>query len=471
MKTKTSFKETIKKNGDRVAIVAENDQIYTYHDIDRISQEISLKVERRSLVFNFCTNEIDCVLGYFSFILYDHVTLMVGDKQDHNLKKKLIYRYSPDYLWLPSEGANLYPEFKRVFVCGKYALMKSKVEHANNFNKDLALLLPTSGTTGSPKYAKITAKNLEENAFSIAKALRIKKTDRAIASLPIYYSFGLSVINSNFLAGASILLTKSSLLTRLFWDLVGKHNPTSISGTPYHFEILDRLGLQSLEETSINTILHAGGRMKISLLKKLSSFCKSNNIKMYSMYGQTEATARMSYLPPSLLEQKLGSIGIAIPNGRFKLLDECGAIISTPGIKGNLIYEGDNVSQGYAHERVDLDKNDENKGNLDTGDIAFMDNDGFFYIVGRKKRFVKVYGNRINLDDIEDMLFAKFGECACIGDDDLIRIFTTKSVHLEEIKSFIFEKIFIKKRNIETNFINELPRSMNGKISYKELGA
>ena len=150
--------------------------------------------------------------------------------------------------------------------------MKSKVEHANNFNKDLALLLPTSGTTGSPKYAKITAKNLEENAFSIAKALRIKKTDRAIASLPIYYSFGLSVINSNFLAGASILLTKSSLLTRLFWDLVGKHNPTSISGTPYHFEILDRLGLQSLEETSINTILHAGGRMKISLLKKLSLF-------------------------------------------------------------------------------------------------------------------------------------------------------------------------------------------------------
>lgn len=471
MKTRKYFRETIKENGDSIAIIADNDQIYTYRDVERISQEISLQVERRSLVFNFCTNEIDCVLGYFSFILYDHVALMVGDKQDYKYKKSLIYRYSPDYLWLPRDEVYLYPEFKRVFLFGKYALMKSKVERVNRLNKDLALLLPTSGTTGSPKYAKITTKNLEENALSIAKALRIKKTDRAIASLPIYYSFGLSVINSNFLAGSSILLTKSSLLTRLFWDLVKKHNPTSISGTPYHFEILDRLGLQILGETSLNTLLHAGGRMKISLLKKLSLFCKSNNIKMYTMYGQTEATARMSYLPPSLLEQKLGSIGIAIPNGSFKLLDDCGGIISSPGVKGNLLYTGENVFQGYAHERADLYKNDENDGNLDTGDIAFMDDDGFFYIVGRKKRFVKVYGNRVNLDDIEDLLFTKFGECACIGDDDIIKIFTTKLIHLEDIKSFLFKEIFIKKRNIETNFINEFPRNLNGKISYKELGA
>ena len=179
------------------------------------------------------------------------------------------------------------------------------------------------------------------------------------------------------------------------------------------------------------------------------------------MYGQTEATARMSYLPWERAEEKYSSIGIAIPGGRFELADD-----------GELVYYGDNVSMGYADCVKDLQKGDENHGVLHTGDIARVDEDGFYYIVGRKKRFVKIWGNRCNLDAIEQLVKSLgIADCAIVGVDDMISIFITDSEKEGDIVRMLSEKTGLNTRAFRVQQIDKIPTKESGKIDYPTLQA
>lgn len=213
----------------------------------------------------------------------------------------------------------------------------------------------------------------------------------------------------------------------------------------------------------------AGGKLNSSLIKYFSEYARLHDIRFYVMYGQTEATARMSYLPAEYTLNKVGSVGVAIPGGHFSLIDEDGMRIVSPNVEGELVYEGSNVFWGYAESLDDLFKGDENKGILYTGDLAYVDSEGFYYISGRKKRFLKLYGNRISLDFVESIVKDHCQECACVGSDDKLIVYVTDLDKIDSIKSVLSNRVLINPSAYEVRFIGKIPRTDSGKIIYSDL--
>ena len=286
----------------------------------------------------------------------------------------------------------------------------------------------------------------------------------------MYYSFGLSIINSHLLSGATLLLTPASYVEREFWQFANENSFTSFSGVPYTFEIMKKLKLWKQPMPTLRTLTQAGGKLSNELLKFFMEKYTPQGVKFYLMYGQTEATARMSYLEPEYGLTKLGSIGKGIPGGTFSLQDDDGRVIETSNEVGELVFEGDNVSLGYAECATDLMKEDENHGVLHTGDLAYRDEDGFYFIAGRKKRFLKLFGNRISLDYVETLLKDKLKECVCVGDDSKLIIYTTDNdFNEDEIIDFIVGRTKIVRTVFFVRHIDTIPRSESGKIQYKQL--
>jgi acyl-coenzyme A synthetase/AMP-(fatty) acid ligase len=283
------------------------------------------------------------------------------------------------------------------------------------------------------------------------------------------YTYGLSIINSHLAVGASIILTEKKLMQREFWQNLKTFEATSFGGVPYTYEMLDKLRFYRMDLPSLKTMTQAGGKLSLELHRKFAEHSEKSNKHYIVMYGQTEATARMSYLPWQKSLEKAGSIGIAIPGGEFSLIDTDGGIINTPDTAGELIYKGENVTLGYAKCGEDLINGDERCGVLHTGDIAKFDSEGYYYIVGRKKRFLKLFGNRVNLDEIEDILRSQFPgtDIACGGVDDKMAIYTDRRE--EKIIPFISEKTGINYSAFETVVIEKIPRNESGKILYSKL--
>ena len=285
----------------------------------------------------------------------------------------------------------------------------------------------------------------------------------------MYYSFGMSVINSHLIKGATILLTDKAVLQREFWNFTKEQKATSIAGVPYTYEMLKRLRFFRMDLPDLKTMIQAGGKLNAAYVKEYVDFAEANGKQFIVMYGQTEAAPRMSYLPHDKAVEKNASIGIAIPGGKFSIIDIDGNEITEPDTDGELVYKGPNVCMGYAEKRKDLMLGDENHGVLHTGDIARMDNDGYYYITGRMKRFVKIWGNRCNLDATEQLVKAITPNCACVGVDDLITVFVTDEGLEEEIKNLLVEKTGFNPRAFDIKHINDIPKASSGKIQYPEL--
>ena len=216
-------------------------------------------------------------------------------------------------------------------------------------------------------------------------------------------------------------------------------------------------------------ITQAGGKLSLDLTEEFTAICMRKNMKFYVMYGQTEATARMSYLPWEYARKKMGSIGIAIPGGQFWLEDENGNVIAESNVQGELVYQGDNVTMGYAENYRDLCRGDENRGVLLTGDVAKRDADGFYYIVGRKKHFLKIFGNRVNLDEIEQLIRSAGYDCACAGMDDNLKIYVTNPYDTDRIRSYVVKRTGINQAGFSFVCIDKIPRNESGKVLYSAL--
>jgi len=330
-------------------------------------------------------------------------------------------------------------------------------------------MLPTSGSTGSPKLVKLTKQNVHSNAESIAEYLNITKDERPITTLPMHYSFGLSIINSHLLKGATILLTNKSIAQKEFWTFTREQKATSLSGVPYTYEILKRLRFFRMDLPDIKTLTQAGGKLSTNLVKEYVDYARKSKRKFIVMYGQTEATARMSYLPFDKAAEKFKSVGIAIPGGKFSLKDVKGKEIKESEIDGELIYSGKNVSLGYAECLSDLSIGDENNGVLHTGDIARKDSDGFYYITGRLKRFIKIYGNRVNLDHSEQIIKTITPNCACVGKDDKMIVYITDGSLRSVIRDLLSKKTGLNNQAFEVRAISEIPKNSSGKVQYAKL--
>lgn len=456
---------------NNIAVISEDDQSITYSELFKLSQNLMNNILKRCLIFNLCTNSLGSLLGYVTFLNNEVVPLMIDADLNINLLYNLIHIYKPDYLWIPKEKLNLFTDFKEVYCDCGYSLLKTKFETEYELDHELALLLTTSGSTGSFKLVRQSYNNISSNMNSIAEYLALNEKERAITTLPMHYTYGLSVINSHLSVGASIILTSKTLMQKDFWTKLKKFKATSMAGVPYTYEMLDKLRFFKMDLPNLKTITQAGGKLSLPLHEKFAKYALENNKKFIVMYGQTEATARMSYLPYEKSLEKAGSIGIAIPGGKFFIIDSSGNKMNDPNKIGELVYEGPNVTLGYAECGKDLNKGDERMGVLITGDIAKFDKDGFYYITGRKKRFLKIFGSRVNLDEMEQLIKENFKDvdCACSGIDDCMYIFVTNALKGDTILRFISKKTGINHTAFKVKVIKEIPRNESGKILYPSL--
>jgi acyl-CoA synthetase (AMP-forming)/AMP-acid ligase II len=382
----------------------------------------SLASPSKGLVLLLCDNTMGSLVAYLAAVRSGHAVMLASCAIERSFVRKYLDAYRPDWLFCPSLG-DAPPEG---YVCtGEFSGMSSCL--AGNptdepVHPDLALLLLTSGSTGSPKAVRLSYANLDSNARSICEYLRLDESETAITTLPMSYSYGMSVINSHLEVGANLVLTNHSVATAAFWDLIRARKCTSLAGVPFTYEVLERLRFQNLDLPSLRVMTQAGGRLPDHRTEVFAQWAQQRGLRFYVMYGQTEASPRIAYVPPDRLLQKIGSIGIAIPGGRLGL-ESLGEPDSHRGPSGELVYEGPNVMLGYADSRSCLSKGDEMRGRLQTGDVGLRDDEGFFYITGRLKRFLKLFGLRINLDELEHLVESFLGNSvACIGSDDLLKI-------------------------------------------------
>ncbi|MCX6246943.1 MAG: AMP-binding protein [Bacteroidetes bacterium] len=453
----------------KTAIITEDGTHLTYGDIGDFSELVQRVIQHRCLVFCLCQNTPGSVCGYFSFISNRVVPVMLDSAINTELLAGLLKLYKPKYIWLPDHRLNDFQHDKIVLTGYNYSLVKFDGNPDFPLHKDLALLLSTSGSTGSSKFVRISYENIEVNAASIARYLSIDENERPVTTLPMAYSYGLSVINSHLLKGATLLLTSKTLVEKDFWTFLETQKASSLAGVPYTYKILNKLQFFRMDLPSLKTLTQAGGRLNNELSSEMSSFCLRSGKQFFMMYGQTEATARMSYLPPRDSLTKPGSIGIAIPGGEFSLIDDNGKEIKEHDITGELVYRGKNVSMGYATCSDDLKKEDENQGTLLTGDLARRDSDNFYYLVGRKRRFIKIFGNRINLDETERLLENIIPDCACTGEDDHMIIYIPANTSIAEIQNYLTVKTGINPAAFSFRQCAEIPKNSAGKTIYSEL--
>ncbi|CAN5727485.1 N/A [soil metagenome] len=388
---------------DAIALI-DRDQARTYDDlaaavVDRIDE---LALDTRSLVVLGGSRSLEYVVTYLALLSDGHVPLLAGDHAD---------RLSTTW----SANAMVHVDGDHVDV--RHLPMASRPD----LHPDLGLLMSTSGSLGSPKLVRLSHRNLVSNAEAIATALDLRSTDRGITSLPLHYCYGLSVLHSHLVVGGGVVLTDASVVDPCFWAALANHRVTNVAGVPHTFDLLDQLGPDLLQAPSLRLITQAGGRLAPERVREWNERANSWGADFVVMYGQTEATARMAVLPPDVATRRPGAVGRAVPGGELFLRAVDGAAPDT----GELVYRGPNVMMGYATNPGHLAVGPE-LDELATGDLArHHPDDDVFEIVGRRARFVKPFGLRIDLDALEGELAAalKLTDVAVAGDDDRIAIF------------------------------------------------
>lgn len=457
--------------GEKTAAIDARGEQVSYAELAAFAKEVGKRVPARSLVFSFCRNEIGSMAGYLAFLNNRIVPLMLDAKINEVLLTNLMDIYQPQYVWMPEDMAADYASMEKVYEAYGYQLLRTGFATVYPLNDELALLLTTSGSTGSPKLVRQSYTNIESNAEAIAKYLEITEEERPVSTLPMNYTYGLSIVNSHVLKGATILLTEHPIVSKAFWDFMKQEKATSFGGVPYTYEMLKRVKFFKMDLPDLKTFTQAGGKLSPELHKEFAEYAMEHGKYFVVMYGQTEATARMAYLPYEMALKKYGSMGVAIPGGKFSLIDVDGNAIEEPEVVGELVYEGDNVTLGYAECGQDLIKGDERQGRLETGDMAKRDADGYYFIVGRKKRFLKLFGNRINLDEIDRMVKSAFEnvDCASTGTDEMMNVYITDAAYVTQVEELIAERTHINNRAFTVKVIDQIPRNEAGKTLYKDL--
>ena len=453
------FLDLDRKERQRIAAIDDSGQSITYGDICDFSIEFAKHLPERALIFILSENRIGSLLGYTSALSNRIVPLIISAATEENLYNHLFDLYQPEYLWLPQTKA----EGKEVlFSAWDYCLVKTGNQHTPMF-EELSLLLPTSGSTGSPKLVRHSYRNIEANADNVRRLFKLDGSEKAMAILPMHYTMGLSVIASHLLAGSTLLLSNRSLLDKGFWATLKE--ATSFTGVPYSYEILTKLRFTRMDLPNLKVITQGGGKLTESLWNTLAQYAHEKGKQFIATYGQSECTARMAYLPAEKALEKVCSIGVAEPGGKLSIVDDNGNETFEGEAQGEMVYRGENVTLGYATCREDLLKGDENHGVMHTGDLARRDADGCYFIIGRLKRFLKIFGLRIGLDEVERMIKTEYKtDCYCKGDDEKLVVLVTDAKLQDVLPSFIEEKTHLFHQRIEVQVVKEILRNEAGKV-------
>jgi acyl-CoA synthetase (AMP-forming)/AMP-acid ligase II len=411
---------------------------------------------RPRLVFLACRNEPDVLAALLGALAAGHVVALLDAEAPPETLERLQMEFKPDFAISRARGAP------------GLSVIAGEPDGPQDINPDLAILLSTSGTTGSSKFVRLSARNVVENASQIIGALGISRSDVAAAHLPLHYSYGLSVVTSHLRQGASVHLLDGSITTPEFWEAVRRSGATHFPGVPFHYDFLARADLGKMLPGSLRTFTQAGGSLAPRLQRRMHEKLSEIGGSFFVMYGQTEAAPRMTTLPADRLVEKLGSVGKALVGGRLAVIDEEGRPLPI-GEAGRIVYEGPNVMMGYAIRRSDLALGDEMAGRLDTGDLGRLDEDGYLTLTGRANRFAKLYGLRVGLDEVE----ARFGgaaEVAAVDGGDRILLFTTNPDPVVALVAAVATEYKLMSANFVVRQVEEMPRKANGKVDYQRLG-
>ncbi|MGH3361088.1 MAG: AMP-binding protein, partial [Nocardioides sp.] len=385
-------------------------------------------------------NTVEAITGYLAAIQHGHVALLVPHDRPAQLDQ-LVSTYDPDVVFRHDGRA--------------WSADPRRDGSAHELHPDLRLLLSTSGSTGSPKLVRLSGTNLRSNAEGIASYLRLTPEDRAATSLPLHYCYGLSVVNSHLATGAGLVLTDHSVVDECFWHRFQRDGATSFAGVPYTFDLLEHSGFAERDLPELRYVTQAGGRLDPARVVAWAELGERRGWDFVVMYGQTEATARMAWLPPGLATRRPAAIGVAVPGGSLRLepVPEC----PEPGT-GELVYSGPNVMMGYAESPADLATGDV-VGELRTGDLARVE-DGLFEVIGRRSRNAKVFGLRIDLDRVER---ATPDPVCAVAVDDTLHVFTTVPRATSRVHDAVTALCGLPARAVRVHLLTELPRLATGK--------
>ncbi|MFC0197140.1 AMP-binding protein [Microbacterium arthrosphaerae] len=437
---------------DQTALIADGTRIDYAELRARVGRRRDELGDVRRLVMIAAGNAIEPIVTYLAALEGGHPVLLVSGDEDEAAaaahRASLIARFDPDVV--AHDGPS------------GWTIDERRAGSRHEFHPDLAVLSSTSGSTGSPKLVRLSAENVRSNAAAIAEYLQLTPADRAATTLPLQYCYGLSVVNSHLLSGASLLLTERSVADEEFWNRARTHGVTSFAGVPYTFELLEARGFDGGDLPSLRYLTQAGGRMAPDAVRRFAHLGRERGFELFVMYGQTEATARMAYLPPDLAMTHAGTIGLPIPGGAFRIDAVDGAE------SGELVYEGPNVMMGYAHGPDDFALG-RTVTELRTGDVARLRTDGLYEIVGRMNRFVKVFGLRLDLDRVEHLLADEGIEVRAASADERLLLFATSERAAARARERAAALTGVPARVIGAYAVDEFPRTSNGKRDYAAL--
>ncbi|OJF12306.1 AMP-binding protein [Couchioplanes caeruleus] len=436
--------------GERTALVTADEEISYAELAARVDQAGRALGPTRRLVLVAGANTVDAVVGYLGVLAAGHVVLLVPD-EDRAIES-LTRAYDPDVVCRTADGAWRQVERRR--------------GSAHELHPDLALLLSTSGSTGSPKLVRLSYENLRANAESIAAYLGVRDGDRAATTLPLHYCYGLSVLHSNLIRGAGIILTGLSVADACFWELFRAARGTSIAGVPYTFTLLDRVGFDTMELPHLRYVTQAGGPMPPDRVRRYAELGRRRGFDLFVMYGQTEATARMAYLPPDRALTHPSAIGVPVPGGALRLAP----VDEAPDGIGELVYSGPNVMLGYAGRPADLALG-RTVDELFTGDLARRGVDGLFEIIGRRSRFAKLFGIRIDLQHVEAGLESDGIRACCVAGDDELVVAIEQAERRGDARRLVAAGCKLPARSVRVLVLPELPRLASGKVDLRAVAA
>jgi acyl-CoA synthetase (AMP-forming)/AMP-acid ligase II len=438
------FAADLARHGERPAILAA-DRTLSYRELaDRVDDVAGRLGTQRRLVLLAAANDVDSVVGYLAALSAGHPVLLVpGDKAD--ALDALLAAYDPDVVLRSGDGTPV--------------LEERRPGTRHELHPDLALLLSTSGSTGSPKLVRLSHENLAANAEAIAEYLGIGPDDRAATTLPMSYCYGLSVLNSHLLRGAGLVLTDLSVVDPCFWDLFRAHRATSLAAVPYTFDLLERIGFDQMALPHLRYVTQAGGRLAPEKVRHWAGAGERAGWDLVVMYGATEATARMAYLPPERAAERAGTIGVPIPGGRFRIDPVDGSA------DGELVYSGPNVMLGYAQHPGDLALG-RTVEELRTGDLARRHDDGLYEVVGRRSRFVKIVGLRVDLGRVERILSELGVSAAVAGTDERLVVAAEGEQDTSLLAKLVAGSIGLPRPAVEVHAVEQLPRLSTGKVDY-----
>ena len=449
----------LKKFRNKIALIDTNNITYSYVDLISESRKLEKKFNKNSLILFVASNTIESFIGYFSFLNKNkNCKIVILDESFGNdYFNKIINIYKPNYIFYPAKFF-VKKKLNKNYIFKNYILSKTKNLIDKNINQKNFLLISTSGTTGNPKFIRLSRENIIANAQSIIKSLNITSSDKTITTMPMGYSYGLSIINTHILSGGTIVINQNTVLEKIFWSKVSKYKISSFGGVPQLYQFLKKLNFHKFNLLKLKYLTVAGGHLDLDIKKYFLNLSLKKRFKFFIMYGQTEASPRISCFNTALDRTKLDSIGKPIQGVNLIIVNEKNKIITKPFKKGEITVIGSNVCLGYANKSKDLQKGDVNKSLIKTGDIGYFDNDKYFYITGRKKKISKILGIRINLNDIEIYLKNKNIISYCQPSNKKLKIKIMGNYNKDNILDLVGKKYKINKNFIEITKTKKLKK-------------